>query len=216
MSVSCSFCQNQNLKRITHHEIKNRTYYHCQNCDLIFCPSEEHLSSAEEKQRYEIHENNPNDLGYREFILKFAGPVLTKIQNRKIESALDYGAGKGSPLANLFAEKKIKVYEFDPYFKNHLHLLEKKYDLVMATEVVEHFRRPNEDFQKMLSLVKDRGMLALMTQFHQGVDHFQNWWYARDLTHVCFYSKKTFHFFAEIQGLKISYLQTPVALFLRE
>lgn len=215
MSQNCLICQKPVSTAIRNQFVPERKYFHCQNCDLIFLAPEQRVTVEKEQARYATHENQAQNSGYREFMMKFAGPVLSYLQKNqiKIESGLDYGAGQSSPLAPIFSENMIKIYEYDPYFKNFPHLLEKKYDLVMATEVVEHFREPLRDFEKMKSLLNSKGTLALMTQFHQGAEHFSSWWYPKDFTHICFYSERTFSYLSESFRLKIELLKNPVVLF---
>jgi len=211
----CPLCQMKAESSVQNQFMKDRKFFHCQRCDLIFLPCEKHISAEEEKTRYQTHQNNPQDLGYREFLMRFARPVLDFLEkeNKSIKDALDYGSGAGSPLSSIFGESKIKVWEYDPYFKPNENLLQKKYDLVMATEVIEHFRNPALDFLKMKSLLKGQGILALMTQFHQGPVHFFSWWYPKDFTHVSFYSEKTLRFWAGQQGMIVNYLKDPVVIF---
>jgi len=215
MLQACPLCQLKSEFSLVNQFVKDRTYFHCQRCDFIFLPKEKHISLEEEKTRYQTHQNVPHDLAYREFLMRFAGPVLDflKKEKKSIEDALDYGSGAGSPLSSIFAESKIKVWEYDPFFKSFDQLLQKKYDLVMATEVIEHFREPSLDFLKMKSLLKSKGILALMTQFHQGPVHFHSWWYPKDFTHVSFYSGKSLRYWAEQQGMTVKYLKDPVVIF---
>jgi hypothetical protein len=211
-AVKCPLCSQTSSNDVKHQQVQNRRFQHCQHCDLIFVLNEDHPSPAEEKKRYQAHRNEPLDLGYREFLQKFIGPLRPFLEKFQITEALDYGCGPGPVLAKLL--KEISIGQYDPYFYADAALLTKKYELVMATEVVEHFRQVNEEFAKLFGLVKRPGLLSLMTQFHEGPKKFSTWWYARDPTHLCFYSEKTFRFLAERQNLEILYLRAPVAIFL--
>src|SRR5690606_29451105 len=41
------------------------------------------------------------------------------------------------------------------------------------------------------------GLLAVMTSFQTDDNHFANWYYRRDPTHVVFYRESTFHYLAQ-------------------
>ena len=75
-------------------------------------------------------------------------------------------------------------------------MLSQTYDFVTATEVVEHFREPKADFSLLWSLVKQGGYLGLMTRQALDVGRFSNWHYKNDPTHISFWRKETFEWFA--------------------
>lgn len=69
---TCPLCQNQR----THHyfEDKRREYLQCEQCSLVFVNPDQRLDAESEKAHYDLHENNPDDLGYRRFLSRITDP----------------------------------------------------------------------------------------------------------------------------------------------
>ncbi|RYZ81860.1 MAG: class I SAM-dependent methyltransferase, partial [Proteobacteria bacterium] len=95
------------------------SYFHCQNCDLVFSDPEERLSYAEEKVRYDMHVNQDTE-GYRRFLQ----PVLSDIEehcvNAKIRAEdlllLDFGCGPTAFFSKLAAEKNYVTENYDIFY----------------------------------------------------------------------------------------------------
>jgi 2-polyprenyl-3-methyl-5-hydroxy-6-metoxy-1,4-benzoquinol methylase len=95
---------------------------------------------------------------------------------------------------------------YDPFYAKEKAYVGKKYDLITATEVIEHISDPLMYFRLFFELMKDDSVLAIMTLFHQNDrERFLNWHYIRDRTHVSFYTPKTIEYAAKKTGLKVIY-----------
>jgi 2-polyprenyl-3-methyl-5-hydroxy-6-metoxy-1,4-benzoquinol methylase len=80
----------------------------------------------------------------------------------------------------------------------------KKYDLILSTEVIEHLKNPLAMLEEILEHIKQNGYLVLMTAFHpKKNEEFLKWWYIRDITHIGFFTIKTFEFLAKKYNLEI-------------
>ena len=192
----CTLCQGKDTALL--YKAESRAFYRCSTCDLVFVPQGFHLSLSEEKKRYDSHQNDPDDDRYREFLSRLLDPLLDKVGNRiKDLSILDYGCGPGPTISVMLAEYGATVENYDPFYANQTGLLKRSYDIITATEVVEHFCRPQQEFFKLRTLLNPGGTLALMTTFADKKTDFSTWWYAKDPTHICFYSKDTFRWIAE-------------------
>jgi 2-polyprenyl-3-methyl-5-hydroxy-6-metoxy-1,4-benzoquinol methylase len=217
--MNCPLCQSSVHTTFSHKQVKSRAFFHCDVCDLIFADPNQVLSLEDEKSRYEKHHNNSGAAGYQQFLLQFVDPLLKVLKREKFlekqnSRVLDFGCGPARTLSEILTlHLKVPVLAYDPFFADQTELLKQKWDLIVSTEVCEHFRKPAEEFRSLKSLLASQGILALMTQFHQGTAHFSEWWYARDLTHVVFYSVKTWQWIAEILHLEILYVKTPVVVF---
>jgi hypothetical protein len=75
---------------------------------------------------------------------------------------------------------------------------------VVSTETVEHFTKPNEDFQLLHDLVRPGGLIGIMTDIlYEGIN-FEDWYYRLDPTHVNFYRPRTMEFVADQWNLESS------------
>jgi len=192
MENYCPLCKSEQIRSFQ--KFDNKQYLICDNCDLVFLPRKYHLSHDEEKKRYDLHENNPEDDNYREFLSGMLNAILDYVD--KPADGLDYGSGPGPALAQMLEENGYKMDIYDPYYAPNSFIYKKKYDFVTCTEVVEHLARPGEEFQKITGLLKSSGIFGIMTRLRDADINFSNWHYRRDPTHVCFYSDKTFKWIA--------------------
>ena len=162
------------------------------------------LSTQEDVERYSTHQNVSTDQGYLEFL----GRVVTPLKQflPKEFSALDFGCGPGPTLCLLLEEVGGIVENYDPIFFPDAHLLiPESYDVVTSTEVVEHFKTPRQNWEMLVGLVRDGGLLAIMTQLYSREIDYKKWWYKNDPTHVSFYQVSTFEFIASEFNLEILY-----------
>ncbi len=114
------------------------------------------------------------------------------------------GAGPGPVLAELLRKEGFQTDIYDKYFAPEKVYLNKKYDLITATEVFEHLKDPLSTLKLLKKHLNANGILAIMTLFHQNDDeHFKQWWYRRDSTHISFYTPKTLQYMADLLGMKI-------------
>lgn len=214
-STQCPLCEFQASESVKNqHWQDRREFFHCQNCDLIFVPSQYFSTEDQDRARYSTHENNPDDPGYVQFLSQIFHPMDQSIPNWNSASrALDYGSGPNPVLVRLLLERGIPTDHYDLFFQPDRSLLQKNYPLVISTEVVEHFKNPRVDWADLLSFVSSKGHLVVMTQLHQGLEHFEKWWYPKDFTHVTFYSEKTVRWIAARFGLEMLYIEKSVIVF---
>src|SRR5574341_1213819 len=202
--MKCVLCNGSASPLVISKSSKNplqRSYMHCPDCDLIFVPHGFHLSPQDEAARYRLHENSLSNEGY---VRMFAEKIeLIHRYCPGIHSALDYGCGPEPVLAELMKMNGFDCDVYDPYFFPAFP--GKPYDLVISTEVFEHFRDIKGELRKIRSLTNPGGFLAVMTALHDQVKDFGDWWYPGDLTHICFFGLRTFEWIAEEFEFKIIY-----------
>jgi hypothetical protein len=199
--ILCIICST-NTTPIYDEQYKHN-YYHCDNCDFIFLDDNKIISPDQEKKEYSFHQNSFENEGYvgmlREFIDKAIRP-----HKAKIKTALDFGSGPGPVLAELLRRERFDVDIYDKYFAPEKVYLNKKYDLITATEVFEHLRDPLTMLKLLRSHLNKNGIIAIMTLFHPNdEERFKKWWYRRDSTHISFYTPKTFECMANLLGMKV-------------
>jgi hypothetical protein len=177
----------------------------CPNCSLVFKDPKLFWTLEQDRARYTTHKNDSSDKGYVDFLAKILVPLRPLLPPKF--KALDYGCGPGPTLSLLLEEIGGSVKNFDPIFYPDAYLLTPKtYDLVTSTEVVEHFKSPRQEWENLVEVVKEHGLLAIMTLFYNSAEiDYKSWWYKNDATHTVFYQRETFEFIAKIYNLEIGF-----------
>jgi SAM-dependent methyltransferase len=186
--LNCLLCTSQTQHHFTDPK-SSKEYYHCPTCDLIFLDPKFRLARSDEATRYSLHHNDINDPAYQ----KFVSPLYELIKARIDPSArcLDFGCGDGPVLAHLLERDGYNTALYDPQFRPDRAPLLRRYDFIYSTEVVEHLFNPLDEFTQLKGLLNPKGQMAIMTLLHSPKTDFANWFYRKDPTHVCFYSKLT-------------------------
>lgn len=185
-NIKCSLCMANALPFKT---FKVKKYYLCQNCGAVLLGHDYYLSAEAEKARYLAHQNNVNDAGYQ----KFVAPIVNAVKAGFgcADKGLDFGCGPGPVISKLLKDEDYDIRLYDPLFCNDAEALCSVYDYIVCCEVIEHFAKPAEEFNKLRSLLKDGGKLFCMTYIYDSSIDFDNWHYKNDTTHIIFYSIKT-------------------------
>lgn len=176
-------------------KVAELNYWRCPNCTAMFL-DQAHLPDRQaEHERYLLHNNDPSDPRYRDFVNKLAEPLLGKLKPGM--KGLDYGCGPGPALGMMLCEKGYEITFYDPFFlQSDISVLDKTYDFIICSEVVEHFHLPANEFSRLDAMLNLGGWLGIMTSFLTNETQFANWHYRRDPTHVAFYREKTFEYIA--------------------
>ncbi len=210
VSTKCSLCSSGKLQFFFKDKFRN--FFKCSTCSLIFVPSEFHVSTESEKARYEEHNNDPNDIRYRGFLERIVPPIKERFEADS--RGLDFGCGPTTLLADILREDGFEMEVYDPFYAPDRSALDREYDFIVSTEVVEHLKSPLDEFRKLLSILKPNGILAVMTRLFDGSIDFKTWHYKNDRTHICFYSIETFDWLAK--QLRITYGQIEHDIFVFE
>ncbi len=210
----CPLCHTNDSSQASLHEYYKdckRTYVQCDCCDLVSVPDEFLLSSKEEKSIYDLHENNSDDEGYRKFLARAFTPLKEKVSSDAI--GLDFGCGPGPSISKMAEEANIKIEDYDLYYFNYPELLKQKYNFVILTEVIEHIADAASLLQQLDSLLKSKAILVIMTKRVIDKQKFENWHYKNDLTHIRFYSLKTFEWIANKLNWRLEIIDKDVVYF---
>jgi len=171
-----------------------------------------HLDPEEESRRYKRHNNSRECHGYVDFLTPVLNEVLLNIPAPA--RGIDYGCGPGPVLAELLIEAGYEMEVYDPFFKPEFsHFQNNSFDFVSCTEAAEHFFKPSEEFGRIFSLLKPQGMLILMTELFTEDKELKDWYYAKDPTHVAFFSKESLDWLAKKYDCKIEVKNNRLALF---
>jgi cyclopropane fatty-acyl-phospholipid synthase-like methyltransferase len=190
--------------------IDAQVYWRCGACEATFLEPGQRMSVADERAHYLTHENDPGDPGYRRFLAKLADPLLVRLEPES--SGLDFGCGPGSALAAMLRQAGHRVALYDPAFEPDPAVLERRYDFITCTEVVEHLHQPADVLDRLDALLLPGGWLGIMTCFQTDDTRFAGWTYRREPTHVVFYRQATLARIAEIHGWRPDFPVKDVAL----
>jgi len=193
------------------HRDRRREYERCPACKLVFVPPEHRPDPEQERAVYELHENSPDDPGYRSFLSRTANAIAERVPPGS--TGLDFGSGPGPTLSVMLEEMGYEMAIYDPFFAPDESALARTYDFVTATEVVEHLHSPGRTLPTMWSCVAPGGYLAIMTQMVIDREAFARWRYKDDETHVCFYSRETFEVVGQRLGSKPEFVGRDVVVF---
>ena len=170
--------------------IDGRDYLRCEACQATYLRREQQPTPEREFEEYRRHQNRADDPEYRAFVRQLAEPLLARLEPGR--EGLDYGCGPDSALAAILREAGHRMELYDPFFHPDLEALQRRYDFVTCSEVVEHFHHPAREFARLDALLKPGGWLAIQTTFQTDDAAFARWNYRRDPTHVVFYRSRTF------------------------
>lgn len=188
-----------------------RRFLRCGRCDLIFLDPAQRLGPGEERARYETHRNDPRDPDYRTFLDRLLAPLLERLAPGA--RGLDYGSGPGPTLSRMLTEAGHPTVDYDPFFARREELLDRTWDFVTCSETAEHFFDPGREFRRLDRLLAPGGWLGLMTGIVDDTVDFGAWWYARDPTHVAFYSRAALAWIAEERGWELHPVSDTVVFF---
>lgn len=195
----CSLCNSTSV--ILFDEFRERKYYRCELCKLIFMDRNILLPPNIEKERYSHHKYDQNYDNYNMSIADKIAPFLTKG-----DFGIDFGCGQFNVLVKILTDKGFPTIGYDPFYSdfNNKDLLETKYDFVVSIETIEHFHNPLREFTIISNILTDEGKLFLRTQLYDDSIDFNSWWYIKDDTHVSLYSEHTLNFIRESFKLKLN------------
>jgi SAM-dependent methyltransferase len=188
-----------------------KNYLKCPECALIFLHPYHRLSPAAERARYELHQNESSDADYVGFLRRLANPLMERLAPGA--RGLDFGCGPAPVLAGIFTTAGFPCAAYDPFFAPDATLLEERYDYVACSEVIEHLYDPASTFETLRRLLGPGGKLGVMTRSPPDEHAFADWWYRRDPTHVCFYSKDTLRWIGERHGWNTEFPREDVTIF---
>ncbi len=209
-SLRCPLCHSTEINKAYHRD-RHRHYNLCQTCHLVFVPPDQYLSSEEEKAQYDLHQNSPNDQGYRQFLNRVFFPMQKRLAPES--RGLDFGSGPGPTLSVMFQEAGHSMALFDHFYARDFSVFQQPYDFITATEVLEHLHYPGRELHRLWALLKPKGNLGIMTKLVPDRESFCDWHYKNDPTHVCFYSRTTFEWLAARWDSILTFLDYDVMIF---
>ena len=198
---TCTVCKNNKIEFFLN--IENLDYWQCKLCKATMLSPIHHISSNKEKKHYLKHNNEIDDTRYRDFLTNLIEPLKDKICVNDI--GLDYGCGYAPALADILKKDGFNIELYDPFFFKNENIFFRKFNFITCSEVVEHFFKPYEEFNKIDGLPAGKSWFAVMTSFMTEDYLFKNWYYRRDPTHVVVYKKITFKVIANQRNWELTF-----------
>ena len=201
----CPLCQK--TQTVLFYEEKRRPFYKCEHCCLVFVPKDFHISFDEEKKRYDQHQNNEKSEqfdGYKKWMQDFWAWIKETPLRGKI---CDYGSGPHPILSEFAKVDGLELISYDLHYANQTKADLFDLDLLILSEVVEHFRAPYEEWNELREMVKKSGRICIRTSLWNEGTRWKDWAYARDNTHINFYHQKTMSYLAQSKGLELIRLE---------
>ncbi len=204
----CPVCKAINVE--SYYSDNKRDYLLCKECNLVFVPVNQLPTIDIEKKKYDQHQNSPQDSGYRAFLSKLFIPIQKYIVPNSC--GLDFGSGPGPTLSKMFEELGYKMDIYDIFYARNNEVFKKEYDFITTTEVIEHLHKPREELVRLANMLKVGGILGIMTAFRPEKEKFASWYYKNDLTHVRFFTPKTFEYLSKLLKMEIVYIDNGVVI----
>lgn len=173
----------------------SRPFHACPVCGLAFVPAAWHGSPEAELARYRLHRNRPDDAGYVRFLTTAIDALERHVPFEKAPRILDYGCGPTPVLAGLLRERGCRVSGYDCFFAPDFDE-QARFDAVVSTEAIEHFRSPAGDLDRMVRSLEPGGVIVVLTSLRDAVRELGRWHYALDETHIGLYALRTFAWMA--------------------
>lgn len=204
--MKCPLCESSKATPWSEDEL--RPYFKCQECSLIFVPSHFLLSAEDEKKRYDTHENSDEDPRYRDYLSKIAFGVIPHLSPGMV--GLDFGCGASTLLAQIFEENGFPVDSYDIFYRPEEAIWKRKYDFIVLSEVIEHLSSPGETMRNLTKLLSSQGQFFIKTKFSPEFQTlFNNWYYKKDPTHICFFNEESMAKLAHLLGMKGPEIYSP-------
>ena len=199
--MNCKICQSTTTKLFEKVILNkyNTAYHKCTSCDF--------MQTDEPVWIVEAYSNviTSTDIGLlsRNIYLVKETKIIIDSCFPQAKLMLDYAGGYGV-YVRLMRDEGYNFYRQDVYCENIFaktfdveDLKEKKFDIVTAFEVLEHFVNPIDEISKVLAFSETAIFSTVLIP--QDDTDLSNWWYLATETgqHVAFYSEKSMQYIAK-------------------
>jgi 2-polyprenyl-6-hydroxyphenyl methylase/3-demethylubiquinone-9 3-methyltransferase len=179
-------------------------YYRCAQCGFIFTPAFDAFTNEDFSRAIYNEQYARFDPDYLDVRPRTNSEYLARIfAGSKEISILDYGGGSGQLATRLREQGFTHVETYDPFVGQFSMRPSKKYDLLLAFEVIEHSAKPREVLADMISLINQPGM-ALFSTAIQPPDIVQvgvSWWFIAPRNgHCSIHTSKSLDILANERG----------------
>lgn len=174
-----------------------RSYRYCEECHLVFVPPAERPNIITEKAGYDDAHNRPVTDDHQ----TLASQLIEKLTPGAL--GLDFGSGPEPLLASLFRKAGMRVRTYDVFYDPDSSVWYQQYDFITCASVLEHLHNPGREINRLFSILKPGGWLAIRTNILNG-HAFEKYDGSPDLTRVCFFSDDTFRWLAAHHDVRLT------------
>jgi len=181
--MTCKICKNDTVERLITSRTKNSAgttlkCFECTTCGYINLPDniEKYDSYMSDDENHKIRAQKRNGNKFRpgrEYYMALTGTNIIREKNLEISF---FGSGYNIDhdwYKNSFPQSTVKIVDLENYqsHENYQHPDNcSASDLVIASEVIEHFMNPDYDFKNLFKAVKDNGLIICSTNINDGSD----------------------------------------------
>ena len=184
-------------------------YLKCNNCGYLYTTDFDEWSKEDFKDNIYNDDYITVDPEYNgQRSINDANYCIDRLKISKDIDILDYGAGP-AVLGRELNKHGYRVESWDPMWGTEPSWdKDKKFDLVMAWEVMEHTPTPHETLKEMMQWLKPNGSILLCT-LSAGIMQDKRdptfWYLSPRNGHVCMYSDKSLDKLFATVGMKVQH-----------
>ena len=117
MNLLCPLCLGDHTEQYFQKK-GARDFYQCRICQLVFLDPQQRLNAQQEKAEYDLHNNQSDDKGYRQFLSRLQQPLMMSIKSGA--KGLDFGCGPGPTLSLMLEEAGYAISLYDIFYHDKL------------------------------------------------------------------------------------------------
>lgn len=184
-------------------------YWTCQRCEFCFTTEKDR---ADQNSIYDLdaYWGDPKAPDRCEHPLRLVALATSLTKKKPYEAdILDFGCGTGNFVAFAREHLAFKVWGTDinrpPFGADYfLPKVDRKFDIIVSCEVVEHLPDPVATFSMIRSWLKPGGVFAFQTAYYDPKSCDRDWWYVGPHNgHISLYSAKSLdRMFKHLRGSK--------------
>lgn len=186
-----------------------RKFFACAACHHIF--TQQVVNNDQSRHHYLAQWGLEDDLWWKEAAERIIWGIKVFHEPKRI---LNFGSGRGE-LSTQLKSMGYHVTSFEPLIHGAFcdQAYERKFDTVIATEVIEHIINIHEELHRIFAVLETECLLYFTTLIANPFDtadprgSFSGFWYKDDQTHVNFFCRKSVETLARLHNCEPVFLE---------